>query len=99
MDVLVSKNYSFYAVPIAWAMSIAPHMYAISFYERKSTKKFDNREPRSLTSKLADDQTLDKATKDRIVHAEGAQQNGFENVGLFAAAIVAEILADCRTRR
>lgn len=93
MDALMSNNYSFYAVPVAWVISITPHMYAISLYERKSTKKFDNREPRSLTSKLADDQTLDKATKDRIIRAEGAQQNGFENIGLFAAAIVAGNMA------
>ena len=29
------------------------------------------------------------ATKEKIVRAEGAQQNGFENLGLFAAAVVA----------
>jgi hypothetical protein len=28
------------------------------------------------------------ATKATIVRAEGAQQNGFENIGLFAAAVV-----------
>ena len=93
MDALMSKNYSFYAVPIAWAMSLAPHSYAISLYARKSTKKFDNREPRSMTSKLADDQSIDKATKDRIIRAESAQANGFENLGFFAAAVVAGNMA------
>lgn len=29
-----------------------------------------------------------KATKAKIIRAEGAQQNGFENIGLFAAAVV-----------
>lgn len=54
---------------------------------------------------LASDQTLDSATKGRIVRAESAQQNGFEStldfyqeivtsltlidIGLYAAAIVA----------
>lgn len=33
------------------------------------------------------------ATKERIVRAEGAQQNGFENIGLFAAAVVAGNMA------
>jgi len=32
-------------------------------------------------------------TKNRIFRAEGAQQNGFENVGLFAAAVVAGNMA------
>lgn len=31
---------------------------------------------------------LPTATKDTIARAEGAQQNGFENIGLFAAAVV-----------
>lgn len=38
---------------------------------------------------MQSNQTLDAATKQRIVRAEGAQQNGFENVGLFASAVVA----------
>jgi uncharacterized MAPEG superfamily protein len=56
-------------------------------------KKFDNTCPRTYTSSLKDDQTLDKKTKDQIIRAEGAQQNGFENLGLFAAAIVAGNIA------
>jgi uncharacterized MAPEG superfamily protein len=32
--------------------------------------------------------TASTATKATIVRAEGAQQNGFENIGLFAAAVV-----------
>jgi uncharacterized MAPEG superfamily protein len=36
---------------------------------------------------------FDIATKEKIIRAEGAQQNGFENVGLFAAAVVAGNIA------
>ena len=32
-------------------------------------------------------------TKARIARAEGAQQNGFENIGLYAAAVVAGNIA------
>lgn len=32
-------------------------------------------------------------TKGRIIRAEGAQQNGFENIGLFASAVLAGNLA------
>lgn len=32
-------------------------------------------------------------TKSRIARAEGAQQNGFENIGLYAAAVVAGNIA------
>jgi uncharacterized MAPEG superfamily protein len=39
-----------------------------------------------------------KATKDTIIRAEGAQQNGFENVGLFASAVVAGNIAGLDNR-
>ncbi|MCJ1477289.1 hypothetical protein MMC13_005960 [Lambiella insularis] len=68
---------------------MAPHLYAVSLYDARSSQKFDPTLPRSLIGKLASDQTIDQATKDRIIRAEGAQQNGFENLGLFAAAVVA----------
>lgn len=83
------RNYSFYSVPAAWILCALPHLYAAGLYSRTTRKRFDNRAPRSLTAKLEADQTIDKATKGRIIRAEGAQQNGFENVGLFAAAVVA----------
>jgi uncharacterized MAPEG superfamily protein len=52
-------------------------------------KKFDVKNPRTYVASLKEDQSLDSATKDKIIRAEGAQQNGFENVGFFAAAVVA----------
>lgn len=76
---------SLYTIPAAWVVAIAPHFYAASL----GGKTFDNRSPRTYTASLKDTQTLDAATKQRIIRAEGAQQNGFENVGLFAAAVVA----------
>jgi hypothetical protein len=42
--------------------------------------------------------TLETATKERITRAEGAQQNGFENIGLFAAAVVAGNIAKLDNR-
>lgn len=80
-----NPNQSLYTIPAAWVLAIAPHFYAASL----GGKAFDKRSPRSYTSSLKDDQTLDAATKQRIIRAEGAQQNGFENLGLFAAAVVA----------
>jgi uncharacterized MAPEG superfamily protein len=73
---------SLYAIPAAWILSIAPHFYAASL------GKFDNKNPRTYTRDTEGDQSIDKATKAKIVRAEGAQQNGFENLGLFAAAVV-----------
>jgi uncharacterized MAPEG superfamily protein len=80
---------SFYTIPAAWVLCIAPHAYATAL----GGKKFDIKNPRTYTSTLKDDQTIDNATKEKIVRAEGAQQNGFENIGFFAAAVVAGNIA------
>ncbi|KAL2044965.1 hypothetical protein N7G274_002740 [Stereocaulon virgatum] len=68
-------------------------MYATKLYESKTKREFDLTQPRSLVRKLETDQTLDQATKDTITRAEGAQSNGFENIPLFAAAVVAGNMA------
>jgi len=67
---------------------VAPHVYAAKVYERATSKHFDNTRPRSLTSTIKEDQSVSKADKDLVIRAEGCQQNGFENVGIFAAAVV-----------
>ncbi|KAF2758380.1 hypothetical protein EJ05DRAFT_499904 [Pseudovirgaria hyperparasitica] len=77
-----TRNLSLYTIPAAWVLSIAPHFYAASL------GKFDNKQPRTYTKDSESDQSIDKATKSTIIRAEGAQQNGFENIGLFAAAVV-----------
>jgi uncharacterized MAPEG superfamily protein len=79
------SHQSLYTIPAAWVLSIAPHFYAAQL----GGKKFDNTAPRTYTSSLTADQSIDKATKGKIIRAEGAQQNGFENLGLFAAAVLA----------
>jgi len=83
-----TRNFSFYSVPAAWVLALFPHIYASA-----QSKSFDNRSPRSYTKSLDQDQTIDQATKDRILRCEGAQQNGFENIALFATAVVAGNLA------
>ncbi|KAI5361849.1 Putative membrane-associated, eicosanoid/glutathione metabolism (MAPEG) protein [Septoria linicola] len=83
----LTRNFSLYTIPAAWILSIAPHFYAASL------GKFDNKNPRTYIKESSGDQSIDKATKDTIIRAEGAQQNGFENLGLFAAAVVAGNIA------
>jgi len=85
----MDTHLSLYAVPIAWILCLVPHIYALSVHNAKSAKKLDKTQPRSLTASLDRNQSLDKATKDIIIRAEGAQQNGFENLGFFAAAVIA----------
>ncbi|KAK4986987.1 hypothetical protein LTR66_004824 [Elasticomyces elasticus] len=84
-----TRNFSLYTIPAAWVVALAPHVYAAQIFEARSSKAFDATAPRSFTTKVQQDPALDAATKGRIIRAEGAQQNGFENLGLFAAAVAA----------
>jgi uncharacterized MAPEG superfamily protein len=79
-----TPNYSFYAIPVMWLLSILPHFYAISL----SKGKFTNTSPRGY---LAEIQKKEKKTPtdEQYIRAEACQQNGFENLPFFAAAIVA----------
>lgn len=81
-------NYSYFAVPAAWMLAFLPHPYGISL----SKGRFKNSSPRQMLHDLMakkDKTPLDK----KIIRAESAQLNGFENLGLFAAAVVAANIA------
>ncbi|WVQ99668.1 hypothetical protein IAU59_006807 [Kwoniella sp. CBS 9459] len=85
------NNISLYAIPVMWATSIAPHFYAISVFNRErapGTPEWDNREPRKNVEKFKAAK-LSPSASETYERAEAAQSNGFENLPLFAAAIVA----------
>ncbi|KAI9052922.1 hypothetical protein LZ554_003194 [Drepanopeziza brunnea f. sp. 'monogermtubi'] len=88
-----TRHFSLYTIPAAWLVAFIPHPYAVSL-----SQKFDNRSPRTYIKSLESDQTIDQATKDRIIRAEAAQTNGFENLGLYAAAVVAGNVAGLPAR-
>ncbi|KAL9118864.1 MAG: hypothetical protein Q9187_004582, partial [Circinaria calcarea] len=60
-------------------------------------EKFVTIQPRTAIAAIAADQSIDQATKDRITRADGAQHNAFENIGLFATAVVAGNMAGLET--
>ncbi|CCG82564.1 Predicted protein [Taphrina deformans PYCC 5710] len=84
-----TTNYSLYTIPVAWVLSIAPHFYAASLANKVG--KFDNTNPRNSTEKLK--AKMSAAQLGMYQRAEAAQQNGFENIGLFAASVVAANVA------
>jgi len=95
----MSTNLSIYAIPVAWLLCLVPHMYAVAHHDAKSPqKKVNLTQPRSFVASLDQNQALDKATKDTIIRAESAQQNGFENIGIFAAAVVVGNVAGLEPR-
>ncbi|ETS63652.1 hypothetical protein PaG_01954 [Moesziomyces aphidis] len=81
-------NRSYYAIPAAWVLAILPHFYAAAL----SKGQFKNAHPRQLLHDLLAKKTK-TANEAKIIRAESAQLNGFENLGLFAAAVVAANVA------
>ncbi|KAM0750642.1 hypothetical protein T439DRAFT_325699 [Meredithblackwellia eburnea MCA 4105] len=81
------SNYSLYSVPAAWMLCIFPHWYAISLTaSSKDLPNFKNSCPREFIAKC---RALEKQSPvvARYLRAEAASQNGFENIGLWAAAV------------
>lgn len=54
--------------------------------------------PREWTKSLAVDKELDARTQGRLIRAEAAMQNGFDNIGLYAAAVTAGNAAGLSTK-
>jgi len=86
---LAQTNISFYTLPVSWILCLAPRLYAAYLYTTTTSKPIDLLLPRALAARATADSTLTAAERDRIVRAEAAQANGLENVGFFAAAVVA----------
>eukprot|EP01111_Echinosteliopsis_oligospora_P009879 TRINITY_DN2980_c0_g1_i1.p1 TRINITY_DN2980_c0_g1~~TRINITY_DN2980_c0_g1_i1.p1 ORF type:complete len:157 (+),score=32.50 TRINITY_DN2980_c0_g1_i1:147-617(+) len=83
-------NFSFFAVPIAWGLAILPHFYAMNLYNRSANgKKWDNTNPRGQVARLQNDSEIPEEVKLKIIKAEAAQQNGFENLAFFCAGLIA----------
>lgn len=91
----MDTNISLYTVPAAWLLAMIPRVYSLATYKAhsKAGKELEHRNPRSMPSQINADPTLTPQIRDRIIRAESAQLNGFENLGFFAAAVVAGNIA------
>ncbi|CAO1622315.1 unnamed protein product [Sympodiomycopsis kandeliae] len=78
------SNYSLLAIPAIWVNSISAHFYAVSL----TKGHFTNTSPREYLASINRKQTK-SALDQKYIRAEAAQQNGFENIALFAAALIA----------
>ncbi|KAK4494035.1 hypothetical protein PRZ48_015222 [Zasmidium cellare] len=86
---LQTTNISMWTIPAFWVLSLVPRAYGTKLYKKSTNKDFDSRAPRAFISTVENDQALDSATRARILRAEAACSNGFENFGPFCAALVA----------
>ncbi|KAI0526489.1 hypothetical protein F5B22DRAFT_586048 [Xylaria bambusicola] len=81
----LSKNYSFYAIPVAWFLAFAPGIYSKAL----GGKNYDIAMPRKYAENIEKDQTLTKATKAKILRCEAAAANGQETLPMFVTSIIA----------
>lgn len=75
---------SILTIPVFHIMSILPHTYAVSV----QGKHWDNRNPRSNDYKETLKEKLGPETFAHYERAESASANAFENIPLYAAAVI-----------
>ncbi|KAL6859770.1 hypothetical protein ACO1O0_003794 [Amphichorda felina] len=105
----LSRNLSYYTVraqhrcyqpitpsgiPAAFVCAVAPHFYAVF----NTGKAYDNANPATFKDRIAQEPTLSEAAKGRFIRAKSASQNGFETLGLFAAAVASANQAGIKPR-
>ena len=84
-----SDNISLHTIPFAVLVALFPRLWARYIYKSTLNKDIDAAHPRDFTKALSSDTELDTQSRGRLVRAEAAMQNGFDNLGFFAAAVVA----------
>lgn len=83
-------NISLYLVPLAWLLAMLPRVYSLTVYAARSKAQNPDamkKNPRSIPAIVAADKTLPPQARDRILRAESAMINGYDNLGFFAAAV------------
>ncbi|TKA42080.1 hypothetical protein B0A55_12472, partial [Friedmanniomyces simplex] len=93
---LARDNLSFYTIPLALVIALAPRIYAANTYAAATKKPASDQVktmPRSFSQIVSDDPAVDSKTKGRILRAGAAVDNSYENLGIFAAAVTAGNMA------
>ncbi|WVQ77807.1 hypothetical protein IAR50_007497 [Cryptococcus sp. DSM 104548] len=95
---LTHHNYSLYALPVGYLLSMAPFWFAVVNIRTKvEWNAFDLANPRESYRKLKDAK-IDPKLYGRITRALAASDNTFTNLGYFAASVVAGNVAHLSAR-
>jgi uncharacterized MAPEG superfamily protein len=81
---LEKSNYSYFAVPAMWIVTMLPHWYSVSL----TKGEFAVSNPRAYVAQVTLKANKTE-TENKFLRAQAAQQNGHENLAFFAAAITA----------
>ncbi|KAI1330667.1 hypothetical protein F5Y16DRAFT_362358 [Xylariaceae sp. FL0255] len=86
LSFLGETNISYFTLPVALVLALYPRSQ--SAFSGPGEKIFDQSNPRTFAKRL-ESSDLDKETVAKILRCESASANGFENLPLYAAALVA----------
>jgi uncharacterized MAPEG superfamily protein len=85
----INTNISLHTIPPTWCLALIPRMWGRIKYAKAVGHDMDIRNPRDHYNAVASEEALSPELRGRILRAEGAMQNHLDNMGLFAAAVVA----------
>ncbi|KAI4671941.1 hypothetical protein J4E90_003469 [Alternaria incomplexa] len=91
-----SLNYPLLAIPAYYVFSLVPHIYAASLLTANGYK-INNANPKAALSPEAVKGKVPDAVFKKYQRAENAQSNNMEQMPLFAAAVIASIIAERTT--
>ncbi|KAF2270830.1 hypothetical protein CC78DRAFT_538559 [Lojkania enalia] len=84
----MDANYSLFAIPVYWFLSMAPHVYAVTTIKKANNNKWNNANPRSSDFDANLQKTVPKEIYTRYERAEAAHHNMIENTSLFIGAVI-----------
>ena len=90
---MASTNYSIYAIPAYYILSMLPHNYALIIIKAANNGRWDNSNPRSPAWHEKIQKSTPAEIFGRYERAEGAHKNGMENMAIFCTTIVLGNLA------
>lgn len=82
-------NYTILSIPAMWLTVLVPHTYAISYIKKHNNGRFDNANSKGHAWNAKLQSTIPADVLARYERAESAHRNGFENLPLFAAGVLA----------
>ena len=85
---MTTPNYSIYAIPAFWLIAFAPHAYSAALIHRGTNGRVENANPRGASIAEMYRKSLDRATFGKVERARAAELNSFENLPIFAAAVI-----------
>ncbi|KAI1085827.1 hypothetical protein F5B20DRAFT_519942 [Whalleya microplaca] len=90
----LSKNYSFYAIPAAVLLALAPSTYG----KYLGHDSYDLANPRAFQDQIKNNEKMDKKIKNRVLRCEAAAANGQESLPVFIGAVIASNVAGVPVR-